>query len=193
MSTSQIAEPPVAAESSDDRREVIELDVTGMSCGSCVARVQSALSAAPGVAEARVNFATGRATVDVGADSTDAQQLVEAVERIGYGARAVDAGARSPAESLAEIEAAEATDRAGWLRRVIVAVPLAAVVVALTYSAPHDVTARWLTAALTVPIQFWCGLPFLRGAWVRARAHTTNMDTVSAAVSQRAVTSCGAE
>ncbi len=180
MSTSQIAEPPVAAESSDDRREVIELDVTGMSCGSCVARVQSALSAAPGVAEARVNFATGRATVDVGADSTDAQQLVEAVERIGYGARAVDAGARSPAESLAEIEAAEATDRAGWLRRVIVAVPLAAVVVALTYSAPHDVTARWLTAALTVPIQFWCGLPFLRGAWVRARAHTTNMDTLIA-------------
>ena len=180
MNPSQIAEPPVAAESSDDRHDVIELDVTGMSCGSCVARVQRALSAAPGVAEATVNFATGRATVDVGADATDAQQLVEAVERIGYGARPVDDDARSPAETLAEIEAAEATDRAGWLRRVIVAVPLAAVVVALTYSEPHNVTARWVTAALTVPIQFWCGLPFLRGAWVRARAHTTNMDTLIA-------------
>jgi len=180
MSTSQIAEPPVAAESSDDSRDVIELDVTGMSCGSCVARVQNALSAAPGVAEATVNFATGRATVDVDAETTDAQQLVEAVERIGYGATPVDAGARSPAETVAEIEAAEATDRAGWLRRVIVAVPLAAVVVALTYSEPHDVTARWVSAALTVPIQFWCGLPFLRGAWVRARAHTTNMDTLIA-------------
>ena len=33
---------------------------------------------------------------------------------------------------------------------------------------------------LTVPIQFWCGLPFLRGAWVRARARTTNMDTLIA-------------
>jgi cation-transporting ATPase V/Cu+-exporting ATPase len=180
MSTSQTAEPPVAAESSDDSRDVIELDVTGMSCGSCVARVQNALSAAPGVAEATVNFATGRATVDVDAETTDAQQLVEAVERIGYGATPVDAGARSPAETVAEIEAAEATDRAGWLRRVIVAVPLAAVVVALTYSEPHDVTARWVSAALTVPIQFWCGLPFLRGAWVRARAHTTNMDTLIA-------------
>ena len=92
----------------------------------------------------------------------------------------VDAGARSPAETVAEIEAAEATDRAGWLRRVLVAVPLAAVVVVLTYSEPHNVTARWIVAALTVPIQFWCGLPFLRGAWVRARAHTTNMDTLIA-------------
>jgi P-type E1-E2 ATPase len=42
------------------------------------------------------------------------------------------------------------------------------------------VTARWLSALLTVPIEFWCGLPFPRGAWVRARAHTTNMDTLVA-------------
>jgi copper chaperone CopZ len=128
MSTSQIAKPPVAAESVDER-EQIELDVTGMSCGSCAARVQSALAAAPGVAE---------------------------------------------------IEAAEATDRAGWLRRVLLAVPLAAVVVALTYSEPHDLTARWIVAGLTAPIQFWCGMPFLRGAWERARARTTNMDTLVA-------------
>ncbi len=180
MNTSQTAEPTVDTESSDGPHEVIELDVTGMSCGSCVARVQGALGAAPGVTEATVNFATGRATVDVVSENTDAQQLVEVVERIGYGATPVDAGARSPAETVAEIETAEATDRAGWLRRVLVAVPLAAVVVVLTYSEPHNVTARWIVAALTVPIQFWCGLPFLRGAWVRARAHTTNMDTLIA-------------
>src|SRR5208282_975482 len=89
MNTSQIAEPPTAAESPDGRDEVIELDVTGMSCGSCVARVQGALGAAPGVAEATVNFATGRATVDVASESTDLQQLVEVVERIGYGAKPV--------------------------------------------------------------------------------------------------------
>jgi cation-transporting ATPase V len=179
MSTSQIDQPPVASELADDRR-VIELDVTGMSCGSCAARVQGALGTAPGVAEATVNFATGRATVDVASKSVDAQRLVELVEGIGYGARAVDLEAQSPAEAVAEIEAAEATDRAGWLRRVLVAVPLAAVVVALTYSEPHDVTARWIVAVLTVPIQFWCGLPFLRGAWVRARVRTTNMDTLVA-------------
>jgi cation-transporting ATPase V len=179
MSTSQIAKPPVAAEPADEH-EVIELDVTGMSCGSCAARVQGALGAEPGVADATVNFATGRATVDVSSESVDAQRLVELVEHVGYGAKAVDVEVQSPAETVAEIEAIEATDRAGWLRRVLVAVPLAAVVVALTYSEPHDVAARWIVAVLTVPIQFWCGLPFLRGAWVRARAWTTNMDTLVA-------------
>jgi cation-transporting ATPase V len=179
MSTSQIAKPPVAAEPVDER-ERIELDVTGMSCGSCAARVQSALAAAPGVAGATVNFATGRATVDIASASVDAQQLATLVERIGYGAKPFGAVARSPAEAVAEIEAAEATDRAGWLRRVLLAVPLAAAVVALTYSEPHDLTARWIVAGLTAPIEFWCGMPFLRGAWERARARTTNMDTLVA-------------
>ncbi len=179
MSTSQIARPPVAAEPVDER-EQIELDVTGMSCGSCAARVQSALAAAPGVAEATVNFATGRATVDIDLASVDAQQLVTLVARIGYGAKPFGAVARSPAEAVAQIEAAEATERAGWLRRVLLVVPLAAVVVALTYSLPHDPTARWVVAGLTAPIQFWCAMPFLHGAWERARVRTTNMDTLVA-------------
>jgi cation-transporting ATPase V len=180
MSTSQITEPTVVPQTSDGGHRVIELDVTGMSCGSCAARVQGALGDVPGVAQATVNFATGRATVDVASDGTDAQQLVEVVERIGYGAKPVDAGARSPAEGVAEIEAVEARDRADWLRRMVVAIPLASAVVVLTYAEPHDVTARWTVAALTLPIVFWCGLPFLGGAWVRARAHTTNMDTLIA-------------
>ena len=71
-------------------------------------------------------------------------------------------------------------DRAGWLRRMMVAVPLATVVVVLTYAEPHDVTAAGSWRRSRVPIQFWCGLPFLRGAWVRARARTTNMDTLIA-------------
>ncbi len=90
MSTTQIAAPPHAAEPADGRHDVVELDVTGMSCGSCVARVQGALAAAPGVADAAVNFATGRATVEVQPGSDDAQALVEVVERIGYGATPVD-------------------------------------------------------------------------------------------------------
>ncbi len=180
MTPTQIAEPSLAPDASGQRHGVIELDVTGMSCGSCAARVQDALAGAPGVTEAAVNFATGRATVEIASPETDAQQLAELVEHIGYGAQPVGAGAHSPAEAVAAIEAAEASDRADWLRRMVVAVPLAAVVVVLTYSEPHNVAARWVVAALTVPIQFWCGLPFLRGAWTRARAHTTNMDTLIA-------------
>ncbi len=179
MSTNQTVEP-ATGEAPADEHHLIELDVTGMTCGSCVARVQSALGSAPGVSEATVNFATSRAAVDIVGSRTDAQQLIEVVERIGYGAKPVHAGEQSPADAVAEIEAAEATDRAGWLRRVLVAVPLATVVVILTYSEPHNVTARWIVAVLCVPIQFWAGLPFLRGAWIRARARTTNMDTLIA-------------
>ena len=63
---------------------------------------------------------------------------------------------------------------------MLVAVPLAVAIAVLTYTEPHDATARWITAALAVPVQFWCGLPFLRSAWARARARTTNMDTLIA-------------
>src|SRR5580692_6746688 len=99
MPTDQVAEPAVEREPGNGRpdksrpdngrHQTIELEVTGMTCGSCVARVQSALGSAPGVADATVNYATGRATVDVASDETDAQRLVEVVERIGYGAQPV--------------------------------------------------------------------------------------------------------
>jgi cation-transporting ATPase V/Cu+-exporting ATPase len=180
MSTNQVAEPAAPAEPPGKAHEVLELDVSGMTCGSCVARVQNALNAAPGVSEATVNFATNRATVDYDSHSTDAEHLVQAVEHIGYGATPVVPSSKSPADAIAALEAVEAEDRAGWFRRMLVAVPLATAVVVLTYAAPHDVVARWTVAALTVPIQFWAGWPFLRGAWVRARARTTNMDTLIA-------------
>ncbi len=66
------------------------------------------------------------------------------------------------------------------MRRIALAVPLAAAIALLTYTHPHDMTARWIVAALAVPVQFWCGLPFLRSAWSRARVRATNMDTLIA-------------
>jgi copper-transporting P-type ATPase V len=161
-------------------RTTLELDVTGMTCASCVSRVQRALGREPGVAEAIVNLVTGRATVEVAAGAVEPSRLVEVVERIGYGARAVEDNASTPAEAVAEIEAAEASERAGWLRRIAVAVPLSLVIVVLSYTAPHDETARWIVGVLCAPVQFWCGWPFLRGAWLAARARTTNMDTLIA-------------
>jgi copper chaperone CopZ len=132
MTANQVAEPTIAPGPCRSRHELIELDVTGMTCGSCVARVQSALGSTPGVAEATVNFATSRVTVDVASSSIHAQQLVDVVERIGYGARPVQPSAQSPADAVAKLEAIEAPERAGWLRRMLVAAPLAAAVVILT-------------------------------------------------------------
>ncbi|MGD1059227.1 MAG: cation-translocating P-type ATPase [Solirubrobacteraceae bacterium] len=180
MSTSQIAEPTVAAEPSNGRHEVMELDVSGMTCGSCAARVQRALSRQPGVSEALVNYATGRATVELQPGVTDIDGLTAAVQRIGYDAAPVAVSATEQAHSFEELEQREAREQAGLVRRIALAVPLAVVIEVITYTQPHNLTARWVVAALAVPVQFWCGLPFLRSAWIRARARATNMDTLIA-------------
>jgi copper-transporting P-type ATPase V len=158
---------------------VYELDVTGMTCGSCAARLQGALGSEPGVADALVNLATGRARIDAADGSVATERLVEIVERLGYGARPVTAE-RSPAQAAADYEAAEALEVGAWFRRVAVAAPLTTVIVGLTYWAEYSVTARWLAFLLCIPVQFWCGLPFLRGGLARARARGANMDTLIA-------------
>ncbi|HYB23266.1 MAG TPA: heavy metal translocating P-type ATPase, partial [Solirubrobacteraceae bacterium] len=181
MSTSQIAEPTLAASAAvADAPEVLELDISGMSCGSCAARVQRTLSRQPGVTDARVNYATGRATVELTPGQAQLEQLVAAVERSGYGAQPAAPSAGEQARVFAALEASEAREQASLLRRIAVAAPLAVAITVLTYAAPHATTARWITAGLAVPVQFWCGLPFLRSALARARAHTTNMDTLIA-------------
>jgi len=62
----------------------VELDIEGMTCASCVARVERALQAVPGVTEARVNYASERATVTGAADP---EALIAAVSQAGYDAR----------------------------------------------------------------------------------------------------------
>ena len=73
-----------------DTKDGLDIDIAGMTCASCVARVEKALRAVPGVADASVNLATERATVRGAALDTAA--LVGAVERAGYGATPTQAG-----------------------------------------------------------------------------------------------------
>ena len=80
---------------------VTELAIEGMTCASCVGRVEKALKAIPSVTEATVNLATERATVRGLAAVED---LIAAVDKVGYEARLVDTGAQ------AEDEAAEKKD-----------------------------------------------------------------------------------
>ena len=178
--TTKTAEPTVAAAPSNGAREVLELDVSGMTCGSCAARVQRTLARQPGVTEALVNYATGRATVELDPGVVDVQQLTAAVASAGYGAVPAAASATEQAHAFEALEHEEAREQASLVRRIALAVPLTTAIVLLTYMQPHDQTARWITAALAVPVQFWCGLPFLRSAWARARVRATNMDTLIA-------------
>ncbi|MGD0982077.1 MAG: heavy metal translocating P-type ATPase, partial [Solirubrobacteraceae bacterium] len=163
-----------------DGLESVEFDVSGMTCGSCAARVQRALSREPGVSDALVNYATGRATVELAAGTLDTDRLVAAVASAGYGLSLAAGSASEQAHVFEEQDAADARAQRGLLARIVVAVPLATAIVVLTLMHPHDPTFRWVTGALAVPVQFWCGWPFLASAWARARARATNMDTLIA-------------
>src|SRR6202167_2175588 len=180
MTPNQVAEPPADTARANGRHAVVELDVAGMSCGSCAPRLQHALGQQPGVSEALVNYATGRATIELQPGESDAARLVAAVQSAGYEATPVLPSAGAQARAFEALEEREAREQAGLVRRIALAVPLATAIVVLTYAYPHDQTARWIVAGLAIPVQFWCGLPFLRSAYARARVRATNMDTLIA-------------
>ncbi|MGT0195552.1 heavy metal translocating P-type ATPase [Burkholderia pyrrocinia] len=88
--------PPVSAAALPAAAAAIELEIDGMTCASCVSRVEKALAKVPGVTRASVNLATERATVDAAAD-VSAARLVEAVKQAGYGATPTAPDAATPA------------------------------------------------------------------------------------------------
>ena len=79
----------VSAVGYETRADTIELTIKGMTCASCVARIEKALKAVPGVTEASVNLATERATVRIVAGTVEAAALERAVAAVGYGARQI--------------------------------------------------------------------------------------------------------
>ncbi|WP_175002641.1 heavy metal translocating P-type ATPase [Burkholderia lata] len=104
----------------------IELDIDGMTCASCVSRVEKALAKVPGVARASVNLATERATVDAAPDVT-AAALAEAVKQAGYGATPVAGAAIPPAAVTADLEldigGMTCASCAGRVEKALAAVP----------------------------------------------------------------------
>ena len=165
--------PPGFAPADQERVEEITLDVEGMSCASCAARVERALSRQEGVAQARVNFAAARAEVVFDAAVVTPGELDTAVHDAGY--HVVAAGERAP-----DAAAFESAERSAWLRRVTLALPLGIAVLVLSFTVMEEQWGRWLMFALAAPVQFVAGWPFLRTAVARARSRGANMDTLIA-------------
>jgi cation-transporting ATPase V len=155
-----------------------EFEVTGMMCGSCSSRVEKLLAKHPGVLDVAVNLPLRRASVTFDPSVVGVSELVVTVESAGYGLAPAPETRGSVSESAAAMDVADATEQATWLRRLIVAAPLAIAVAVLSLWAPHARWARLLAAGLIAPVEFWAGWPFLRGAWTRARARSANMDTL---------------
>jgi copper-transporting P-type ATPase V len=156
-----------------DVLEEIELDVAGMTCASCAARVEKILGRQEGVDGASVNFAANRARVTYRPQSVSLEDLSRAVERIGY---------RVAPAALEETEAEDihTKEQRAWLRRALFSGPPAAAVMALAFGVINVPWARFAELVLTAPVQFVAGWPILRAAGRRARTFSANMDTLIA-------------
>ncbi|AOZ04533.1 heavy metal translocating P-type ATPase [Cupriavidus malaysiensis] len=154
--------------------EEIELDVSEMSCASCVGRVERALRAVPGVLEAQVNLATERASVTVLRGTADADTLVQAVARAGYGA--VPHGGRPAAG-----EARPAFWDGPWpvALSAALSLPLVAPMV-LEWFGVHWMLPGAVQWLLATPVQFVFGWRFYKAGAKAVRAGTGNMDLLVA-------------
>ncbi len=166
-----------------DASEETTLDISGMTCASCVRRVEKALSKTEGVSLANVNFATHQATVTHEA-GVPVDALVQAVDHAGYGARPVvdDPHAHHTASEHAEHLKAESEAELAKLKRVlIVSAALSAPLVALSMLwHPRPEWANWLLFALATPVIFGCGFRFFAIALKAIRHGNTTMDTLIA-------------
>lgn len=147
-----------------------DLELRGMTCASCAARVERGLNALDGV-HATVNLAVERAHVEHD-DTVSADELLRAVESAGYQAAVIGAAHEHPAE--------HADVPAGQLRpRLIGSALLAAPVVALSMVPAWQFSGwGWVVFALTVPIVVWGGYPFHRAALANAAHGAATMDTL---------------
>src|SRR5712692_541080 len=148
-------------------RQLVDLELDGMTCASCAARIERKLNRLDGV-NATVNFATERAAVAYDPERVDVDQLIQAVTHTGYGASLV----RSQSHTLEQPE----VDR--LRHRLILAIAFTAPVVVLMLPAAQFVGWRWLAFALATPVVFWSGWQFHRAAIANARHLAATMDTL---------------
>ncbi len=162
--------PTVSAAPAGGERQIVDLDISGMTCASCAARVEKRLNRLDGV-QASVNYATERAHIERPAAVT-VEELVAQVEAAGYGARLPAAPTDEPAEAGAD-------ETAALRSRLLVSTALTVPVIALAMVPALQLDAwQWLSLTLAAPVVVWGALPFHRATWVNLRHGAATMDTL---------------
>ncbi|WP_067670476.1 heavy metal translocating P-type ATPase [Nocardia miyunensis] len=150
----------------------IELEIGGMTCASCAARIEKKLNRIEGVT-ASVNYATEKATVSF-PDSVSPAQLIERVVDTGYTAQV-----HAPVDSAAPQEDSPLSPAAELRNRLLLTIALAIPIIALAMVPAWQFRNwQWLSLALAVPVVFWGGAGFHRAAWTNARHGAATMDTL---------------
>jgi Cu+-exporting ATPase len=158
-------------------RDEITMTISGMHCATCATTIEDALEKLPGVSDARVNFALGKASVTYDAERTDPRGFRKAVEDAGYKVLEVQG-------VLAERLARQEELRDGWRTLVLAAafgIPVA--LLSMLYSLLPDgalavADRNYLLLALSVPVQFVAGLRYYKGSYRALLNRRPNMDVL---------------
>jgi Cu+-exporting ATPase len=150
----------------------LELPIEGMTCASCANRIERKLNRLDGVT-ATVNYATEKAAVTFDAEAVSTDELVAAVESVGYRAKLP-----APADEGADA-AAEDDPTASLRERLLVSAALTLPVLLLSMIPPLQFDRwQWLTLMLAAPVVVWGALPFHRAAWANLKHGAATMDTL---------------
>ena len=150
------------------------IKIEGMSCASCVGRVERVLGAVEGVEQVSVNLATEMARVE-SARPLDFAVLQQAVDKAGYQARPAPA----PFAPAAPAVAAPGASGRAVLLAALLSLPLILPML-LEVAGVHWMLDGRVQFLLATPVQFWLGARFYRAGWLAARVRSGNMDLLVA-------------
>jgi Cu+-exporting ATPase len=165
----------------------LTLPIEGMTCASCVNRIERFLRRTPGVETASVNLATETATIRYRSEVADRAALVGAIESAGYDVRAEPVALPGATPTLADAFSADDVLRAreaqALLVKALVSIAVAAAIMVAMFVPQTAIGLTDLNRLVLLPatfIQVWAGGRFYRAAWRAARHGTANMDTLVA-------------
>ncbi len=172
----------------NDPSSELTLPIEGMTCASCVNRIERFLRKTPGVELASVNLATETATVRYRPEIADRAALVGAIESAGYDVRTTPtdepgAAIRTIAEELTAADGDRAREARTTLLQAAASLAVAAVIMVLMYAPQATLSITAIDRIVLLPatiIQFWAGGRFYRAAWRAARHGAANMDSLVA-------------
>ncbi|MFV1969851.1 MAG: heavy metal translocating P-type ATPase [Acidimicrobiia bacterium] len=163
--------------------ETLHVALEGMTCSSCVSSIERALNAVPGVIDARVNFASEEATIEVDPGSVGVDELITAVSGAGYGAREIDDDGGVDADQKAHERLYRTLLRKFWFA-AIVSLPV------IYFSYPEifpgvpekgstQLNLIWgAMAIVTLAVMVFSGGQFYTSAWAAIKHRSANMNTL---------------
>ena len=150
-------------------QENISLDIKGMTCASCVSRIEKVLKKDTAILSASVNLATEKARIEFDSTNMDVAKIVALISKAGYEAKV----SSHRIKESKEVELKK--DKYLIILSILVTLPLA-IPMAFEPFGYHLMPAPWIQVLLATPVQFFIGARFYKSAWGAIKAQSGNME-----------------